>query len=397
MFGPTDSTSPSFNRLAGQTSGIVTDDEGRIVCPRCTFHNHPSVLTCEICEASLLPYKHIEGPERTDSPSLLSSAISAGEDAPDSIKFAFRSGGEKIFFERLRDALIQRKWLLQNAPPIPGPAESSSFTADDTSLRPSAAAGKRSVGIAGLERRGLELRKNNELVIGNAFADLSALMTSAKEVIALAESFKQSQLSSESSPESTALINQSASALGLVTTKDMLAPGGAPLYLSELSRHLAELLTDDATAVLRREGGIVSLVDLWALVNRARGGVELVSPQDFLRAAELWEALKLPVRLRRFRSGLLVVQGTDRTDQKTVAALLAWFATLKLQQPEGACSWDWQKYGRGVSVLDTAEKFRWSIGVAVEGLEMAEERGALCREVTLGGIRYWENWLLRDP
>jgi len=256
------------------------------------------------------------------------------------------------------------------------------------------------IGIAGLERRDRELRKNNEVVIGSAFEDLEALMTSAKEVIALAESFAaQGNTGSDgNSAETNALLSQSASALGLVTTKDMLGSGSGSesLYVSELSRNLAEFLTDDTKGVLRREGGIMSLVDLWAVFNRARGGVELVSPTDFARAAQLWDKLKLPVRLREFKSGLLVVQGRDRTDEKTIASILSWLKELHNEEPASEVTWDWHLYGRGVTALETAERFGWSVGVASEELEMAEERGALCREQGLDGLRFWENWIMRN-
>ncbi|KAG4432843.1 hypothetical protein IFR05_011682 [Cadophora sp. M221] len=117
----------------------------------------------------------------------------------------------------------------------------------------------------------------------NAFEDLEALMASAKEIVALAESFSSSGGGAET--------NAVANALGLVTTKDMLGGGSnsESLYISELSRNLADFLTDDARGVLRKAGGIISLVDLWAVFNRARGGVELVSPLDFEKAARLWE------------------------------------------------------------------------------------------------------------
>jgi len=112
-------------------------------------------------------------------------------------------------------------------------------------------------------------------MIGGAFEDLEALMTSAKEIIALAEQFaSQANLGTNGNSEANALASQSASALGLVTTKDMLGSGAGSesLYVSELSRNLAEWLTDDTRGILKREGGIMTLVDLWAVFNRARGG-----------------------------------------------------------------------------------------------------------------------------
>ena len=363
-------------------------------CPRCTFLNHPSLLVCEICGASLVSDDFPTGldrplPRRESPGPVLASLPAPGKETDESIKLSFRGGGEKIFLERLKNCMTQRKWLLQNAPPVPKPSRlpegstNSSGTSTPTSER------VKSMGIAGLEQRRMEVRKNNELVIGNAFEDLEALMASAKEIIALAESFAKSNGTGDSET------NEIANALGLVTTKDMLGSGSnsESLYISELSRNLAEFLTDDARGVLRKSGGIISLVDLWAIFNRARGGVELVSPLDFEKAAQMWEKLKLPVRLRKFKSGVLVVQGSDRTDAKTIKALLIWLGDLHAFPPEKDVVWDWQSFGRGVTAQEVAERFGWSIGVAEEELEMAEEKGAICREIGEDGLRYWENWI----
>lgn len=317
-----------------------------------------------------------------------------GMDNPESVKISFRGGGggDKILYERLKGAITQRKWLLQNAPPVP---HSNPLALDVASGggsgSPRDQPRKKTVGIAGLEQRGLEMRKNNELVLGSAFEDLEALMASAKEVVALAERFSRQAggVGAAGGGDTSALASQ----LGLVTTKDIVGGGGESLYLSELSRNLAEFLTDDARAVLRRAGGIISLVDLWAMFNRARGGVELVSPLDFEKAARLWEELRLPVRLRTFKSGVMVVQGSDRTDETTVKALLGWLQDLREVPPEREVPWDWREFGRGVTSRDVAERFGWSIGVAEEELEMAEERGVLCREEGIEGLKFWENFI----
>jgi ESCRT-II complex subunit VPS36 len=328
---------------------------------------------------------------RTESPGpVLNHLPAPGLENNESIKLSFRGGGEKIFHERLKGSMTQRKWLLQGARPVPKPGRPQE--PDSPGSGSSTPTGERvkTAGIAGLEQRRLEVRKNNELAIGSAFEDLETLMASAKQIVALAESFAASN-GAKNSSESSAVAN----ALGLVTTKDMLGGGSSSesLYISELSRNLAEFLTDDARGVLRKAGGIISLVDLWAVFNRARGGVELVSPLDFEKAARLWEKLKLPVRLRQFKSGVLVVQASDRTDEKTIKALLAWLSDLHVFPPDKDLAWDWQVFGRGVTAQDAAERFGWSIGVAEEELEMAEERGALCREDGIEGLKFWENWI----
>ena len=374
-------------------------------CPRCTFLNHRSLLSCELCGASLIsadiPNAIFleETRKRAESPGPTLDSGGYRGDIAECIKCSFRGGGEKIFLERLKGAMVQRKWLLQNAPPIPRPVQMNTFSSNSNSLSqgaPSLEDRSRVVGIAGLERRGIEFRKNNELVIGNAFEDLEALMASAKEIVALAESF--AGRSGDGSSETMALVSESATALGMVTTKDMLGSntGSDSLYLSELSRNLAEYLTDDRQGVLKREGGIMSLVDLWAMFNRAREGVELISPMDFEKAARLWDKIGLPVRLREFKNGLLVVQRYDWTDDKTIMQLLAWLQELHRSPPSVDVQWDWAAFGRGVTAQEVAARFGWSVGVANEELEMAEEKGALCREEGVEGLRFWENWIFEQ-
>lgn len=376
------------------------------LCPRCTFQNHPSLSTCEICGASLqaassrrsqLIETEVQRPG-SPGPSLATPTI-VGDDTIETIKFSFRAGGAKTFSERLEGALVQRKWLLQSAPPVPNsqtPPQSGGFLTSPDGM-PKASTPKRIVGIAGLEQRGAALRQNNQAVIGTAFEDLEALMTSAKEVIKMAEQFAR-QSNGSADGETRRLISDSASALGLVTTKDMLGTGSSAeqLYVTELSRDLAEFLTDDRKGILRKEGGIMSLVDLWQVFNRTRNGIELVSPLDFEKAANMWDTLRLPIRLRRFRSGLLVVQDRNRTDEKTIASLLAWLREPQYTFPPPEDDYVGRTFGRGVTAQETAERFGWSVGVATEELEMAEETGSISRDQCLDGTRFWDNHFMLD-
>ncbi|CAK7199681.1 Vacuolar protein-sorting-associated protein 36 [Sporothrix eucalyptigena] len=434
-------TSSHGTAATPNSPGGPADPDASFQCPRCTFLNHPSLMACEMCGAPLvsrdLPAELTQAHQlRTESPgpavaaSFSAAAQSTGADTAECIKVSFRGGGEKMFYERLKGSIAQRKWLLHNAPPIPslsgrgsssglhdstGPGLERSSSLSGTGIDEPRPRTVKTAGIAGLEKRGIDMRKKNEIVIGGAFEDLEALMASAKQIVALAEQLARqtggntagtsSPSSASSSADAMLLAESASSQLGLVTTKDIVGGGGSSgresLYLSELARNLAEFLTDDARGVLRRSGGIMSLVDLWAMFNRARGGVELVSPMDLVKAAKLWESLRLPVRLRTFkRSGVLVVQGRDRTDEATVKALLGWLRDLRAVPPEergeAPVPWDWQAFGRGVSAQETAERFGWSIGVAEEELEMAEERGALCREEGIAGLRFWENMITAE-
>ena len=378
------------------TNGHLSEARRSVTCPRCTFSNHPSLSNCEICNAPLpTSAREPNGPthsaERPQSPGPEVASLSLGDEQEEEVlKFSFRTGGEKVFNERLKNALIQRKWLLVQAPPIPRPDNGSSITVDTLSSEPVSRPRSTQVGIAGLEQRGLQSRRNNETVLGGAFEDLEALMASAKEIVALAERFGLEAGSSDP------LLSQSQAAMGMVATKEMAGDSSNTLYLTELARNLAEYVTDDRRGILRSNGGIISLVDLWATINRTRNGVELISPADFHHAAEAWDRLGLPVRLRQFKSKLLVVQPRGWTDENTIAQLTGWLQSLQRSRPEEETVWDWDLFGSGVTAQEAASRFGWSLGVATEELEMAEERGALCREESVQGLKFWLNYLIED-
>ncbi len=382
-------------------TGNTADDPGSVLCPRCTFANHPGMRSCEICN-SPLP-SHLSSlahqPERPVSPGPeIANLRLDDEHENESIKLSFRAGGDKTFYDRLKNAMIQRRWLLQHAPPVPYPdspslSPSPNPMLDQNSYAPVSRPQSASVGIAGLEQRGLQTRRNNETVLGNAFNDLEALMASAKDIVALAEKF-----AAESGSGSNALLSESATAMGMVATKDTVGTSSTSntLYISELSRNLAEYVTDPRNSLLRANGGVMGLVDLWASINRSRNGVELISPADFHDAAEAWDKLNLPVRLRQFRSGLLVVQARDWTDEKCIASITGWLRSLRQSPPEDLPTWNWEEFGCGVTAQEAASRFGWSLGVADEELMMAEDRGILCREEGVEGLKFWLNYLVAD-
>jgi ESCRT-II complex subunit VPS36 len=100
------------------------------------------------------------------------------------------------------------------------------------------------------------------------------------------------------------------------------------------------------------------------------------------------------VRLRKFKSGLLVVQRFDWNDDKTIQQLQTWLDRLRSEPPVDDVPWDWTIYGRGVTAQEAAQIFGWSVGVATEELEMAEDRGVVCREEGIEGLKFWRNHLL---
>jgi ESCRT-II complex subunit VPS36 len=159
--------------------------------------------------------------------------------------------------------------------------------------------------------------------------------------------------------------------LGLSTpivTKEIA--GGQDAYWAELARQIAEFLTftdsrgDTKESILKREGGILPLIDLFAIYNRARGvgivpcyvfiDVALVSPTDLAKACAMFPKMRLPVRLKTFKSGLVVVQDSSASDEIVERNLLRFITGGQ----------------NGVTALEIGRKFNWSVGVAMELLQV---------------------------
>ena len=202
--------------------------------------------------------------------------------------------------------------------------------------------------------------------MSSALEDLQGLMSAAKEMISLAESLASRVNNSAASVMQVALHTP-------IVTKE--STSRAAVYHAELARQISDFL--EGTGLLRAEGGVITLVDVFAYYNRARRG-NLISPEELLAATQLLEPLKLPIRIRRFKSGVCVLQEVSRSDAATRRSIMQWIRSRTVP---------------GVTAIDAVEMFGWSVPVATQELETVEEYGDLARDVTVEGTRFYENLL----
>ena|SRR5271170_5431807 len=143
----------------------------------------------------------------------------------------------------------------------------------------------KTIGINGLERASTALHLQNDAVLQSSFNNLEQLMARAKDLTALAElASKLSSTPSSSASDARVALRESTELLGLntpIVTKEIA--GGEEAYWAELARQVAEFLTSvdrgSGESILRREGGIVPLIDLFVIYNRARGVGNTLSPR----------------------------------------------------------------------------------------------------------------------
>lgn len=122
------------------------------------------------------------------------------------------------------------------------------------------------------------------------------------EQVGLIERYVDSQKAKEGSKdEDSDALTSLMLDMGIMSPVTRENAGGA--YFNQLARQLAEFLSD----CMPKNGGIMTLSDIYCMFNRARG-VELISPDDLYQAARLQTQLKLGYHLRKFQGGLIVLQ-----------------------------------------------------------------------------------------
>lgn len=358
-----------------QQAGVVEIDTG-FPCPRCTFINHPSLRQCEICGAELvsqnLPPRLLEqsalkddaGYSPSPTPKLADEEITY-------VKLSFRAGGEKVFLNKLKTIIQGRQW---DSASIPSSTNKHHHRHHEQHFP--------RLGIHGLANMSAKERHQTTELMGS-LTDLNSLMNKAQEMVALAESFAVRLASAPGvSIEAREALLQSSEALSLSSPIVMREVAGSQdeLFYNELARQLAEFLDN---GVLVREGGILTLFDLYALYNRARG-ISLISPKDFYKACSKFEALKLPFRMRKFQSGVIVIQEAYYKEDTVKGMVIDYIKQLCTEQGKQV----------GITPQQVNQHFGWSVMVAQEELENAENSGQLCRDSSMEGTRFYLNFIV---
>uniref|UniRef100_A0A8B9LZT9 Vacuolar protein-sorting-associated protein 36 n=1 Tax=Astyanax mexicanus TaxID=7994 RepID=A0A8B9LZT9_ASTMX len=291
------------------------------------------------------------------------------------IKLSFKEHGQIEFYRRLTEEMTQKRW--ENTP-VSQPI--------DTTAGPKAGR-TRAVGIVGIERKLEEKRKETDKNISEAFEDLSKLMekvsalpsasilptsvTTAKEMVELSRSIanKIKDKQGDITEDETIRFKSYLLSMGIANPVTRETHGSGTHYHMQLAKQLGDMLQ----APLEERGGMMALTEVYCLVNRARG-MELLSPEDLVNACKMFESLKLPLRLRVFDSGVMVVQLQSHSEEEMIAS------ALDNVSDKGSL---------------TAEEFAKLLGLSVllakERLLLAEKMGHLCRDDSVEGLRFYPN------
>jgi ESCRT-II complex subunit VPS36 len=386
-----------------------TEQHDGLACPVCTFINHPSLSSCEMC-GSKLGTASLSLSDRTGRSSRAGTpepSVAGLPSEQDFVRLSFRKGGEKAFYAALKKALLAKAW-------------------EDVSPAASAALTERSIGIS--ESSGVSLCRSSSRADGilqtidthaqgrsaemqDALSDLQSLMARAKDMVELARHMNAKLPQDEANDSGAKLVRSTMATLGLPApvTSDMVKD--EQQYHQELAIELAGLLTGSALTrganpnmkepLMTDDGqgrGLMVLDEVWCIWNRARGvctcsqplptndadvvRAAMVSPTDFREACSYLPIYTWPsIELRTFASGLTVLH----TKRFKEAAFQVRISTLLQSHAQS-----------GISTIDIARREKLPVGLTLEMLEGVERKsGAFARDdKAADGVRFFPNLIL---
>ncbi|CAB3359404.1 Hypothetical predicted protein [Cloeon dipterum] len=281
------------------------------------------------------------------------------------IRLSFKDGYDSSFPNNLSAALQKKKWetapitstSLPEAPPLvqlPG-----------RQLR---------AGIVGIERQIQAKHKATDDSISLAFEDLNKLMSMAKDMVLLSKSIsdKIKEKQGEISDDETVQFKSYLLSLGIDDPVTRDNSRSESQYHQNLARQISSALQDQ----IKEIGGMMTLPEAYCRVNRARG-LELLSPEDMLKACQIMASLGLPVTLKVFDSGVKVLHLSTHNDQNIIKT------TAEAIEESGSYTAEELAQVLGMSVL-----------LAKERLLITEKAGRACRDDSIEGLRFYPNLLL---
>jgi len=244
-------------------------------------------------------------------------------------------------------------------------------------------------GIGGILKQMNKKTAETDKLLNEAFSDLTALMDKAKDMVNLSQKLKitlekkDQEKSSSTSTEEKEEEEFRTFLLEMGIESPVTKKTAKSKYHQELAKELSnwiigkKILTKQESGVVGKvtsiQSGMISLPDLYCIFNRARG-IELISPDDLYRACILFEQLDLPFRIRKFDSGVLVIQSKDENDELVALEILD---IITNQGP--------------ISAFDLSKLQSISLNLAKDKLQASEKIGKLCRDETIEGITFHAN------
>jgi ESCRT-II complex subunit VPS36 len=327
-----------------------------------------------------------------------------------------------VFLELIRRALVRKSWeaieeanremmRAQEMVASSGTHTSPALASVANTNREHLATG---AGVGGLQNRQQKALSAAEKLTEDATGDLDCLMQRAREVVKTVEKFAklaenntnsagaEGNDSSDGDGDDTSSVGSLSTTTTATNDMDsilmsigMVSPvtkfSAGRMYHKQLARQIADLLASQGR--LHRMGGMISLTDLYCILNRARG-TELVSPDDVYKAARLMARLRVGMHLVKFASGVNMIQSDDLKEEKIFQRLMELWSgghDGDGDDDKGEREGSVRRAVVGMLYSDVASQLGISIVVAKEQVLLAEQRGLLCRDDSVYGVAFYAN------
>ncbi|XP_076224604.1 vacuolar protein sorting 36 [Nomia melanderi] len=289
------------------------------------------------------------------------------------IKLSFKEGLDPNFIMHLSDTISRQMWEIIPIMPANYYNPSVQNSGDSPKSLPQI---KIRTGIIGIERSLQEQQKATDESISMAFQDLKKLMQMAKDMVSISKtiSAKIRERQGDITEDETVRFKSYLMSLGIDDPVTRDAYKSSNEYFKELAKQLADILEEP----IKEVGGMMTLTDVYCRVNRARG-LELLSPEDLLNASRQLAPLGLPIVLRTFDSGVIVLQLRSHNDNAIVDVI------ADLIKERGSLTAEELAQSEGISVL-----------LARERLLVTEKYGRACRDDTIEALRFYPNLFLEQ-
>jgi ESCRT-II complex subunit VPS36 len=295
----------------------------------------------------------------------------------------FHQGEKEQFLQVIQEALVKKSWLRINMNPS---KDTSSILRPAEETKPSFSS--TNAGINGILRKQEKDMAALDSLRRSALSDLDSLMKSAEDVVKVVKKYSaylEDKRSNHEGSETESVagdvneIEELLQNIGMVSPVTKLSAGRS--YYQQLARQIVDLLLSQNR--LLKIGGMITLPDLYCVVNRARG-TELLSPEDLLKACFLVDDLQLGIHFKKFPSGVMVMQLVALTDARIADRIVEIFRQQQsdMQQPGGAV---------GLKISDMAVALQMSVIVTKEMLLQVERFGKLCRDECSDGLYFYLN------
>lgn len=316
-------------------------------CPACEEENEGDLAKCCVCGTINPNVRQKVEPVRIPEKLVI-------------YRLSFRSSGHKTFFEHLQAAIGKAAWK-ESHRKARSELESRAFV-------PGVA------GVSSLMKKADADRSTAAKTQTEAFGDLDALMKQAGEMAKLAETIA-AKLSSSSQADS---LGDAEDREFRALMSDLGMTGTAAIAGKSSSYHL-ELAKQVSAFTVKlfglRKVQMATLADVYCYFNRARG-TDMVSPQDFSKAAEACGELKLPIVMRILSSGLVVLQSESFADDQLAERLLTDIGDSF------------------ITAGDLSASENVSMQIAAELLVSLDCAGKVCRDQAPSGPRYYPNLII---